>query len=87
MKCSTDTSANPEFIFRGGRCSVYTHRPLVCRLLINLDEDDLLCQLVESGEAPVVPYLNMGHHESRAAILLGAYQSFDDIREWFSDYQ
>lgn len=72
---------------RGGRCAIYAQRPLVCRLLVNLDDDDLLCQIVDEGESPVVPYLNMGHQELRAAILLGAHQSYDDIREWFEDAQ
>lgn len=72
---------------RDGKCSIYLQRPLVCRLLVNLDDDDLLCQLVDEGESPVVPYLNMGHQELRAAILLGAHQHYDDIREWFSDLQ
>ncbi len=70
---------------RAGRCSIYLQRPLVCRLLVNLDDDDLLCQIVDEGESPVVPYLNMGHQEIRAAILLGSHQSYDDIREWFTD--
>lgn len=72
---------------KNGKCSIYEQRPLVCRLLINLDDDDLLCQLVDEGESPVVPYLDMGHQELRAAFLLGAHQHYDDIREWFSDPQ
>lgn len=72
---------------RDGKCSVYMQRPLVCRLLVNLDDDDLLCQLVDEGESPVVPYLNMGHQELRAAILLGSHQLYDDIREWFRGFQ
>ena len=39
---------------REGSCSIYSSRPLPCRLLANMDDDDLLCQLVEN-EAKNVP--------------------------------
>ena len=64
------------------RCSIYDNRPLQCRLLFNLDEDDLLCQLVEGG-APNVPYANAQAHHFAAAIALGEHQLVDDIRRWF----
>jgi len=36
-------------------CSIYAHRPLACRTQLNLDTDDLLCQLVPGADIPV-PY-------------------------------
>lgn len=38
-----------------GRCSVYAVRPMACRLLLNLDDDELLCRLVDGTPIPV-PY-------------------------------
>lgn len=36
-------------------CSIYAHRPTACRTLLNLDDDALLCELVDGMEVPV-PY-------------------------------
>jgi hypothetical protein len=38
-------------------CSIYEHRPIACRTLINLDDDDLQCRHV-LGEPASVPYAN-----------------------------
>ncbi len=40
-----------------GSCSVYAHRPVACRVHLSLDEDDLLCRLVEGVTVPV-PYVD-----------------------------
>ena len=40
-----------------GECSVYEHRPFACRTHLSLDDDDLLCQLIEGVDVPV-PYAN-----------------------------
>lgn len=69
---------------RQGECSIYEHRPLVCRWQINLDEDDLLCRLVDGQDAPQVPYLDMTAHEYGAAMVTGVHQTYDDIRAWFA---
>lgn len=66
------------------KCSIYEVRPLACRLQVNLDDDDLLCQLVE-GHRPMVPYVNLSHHHAMAAALLGEHQAYDDIRQWFAE--
>ncbi|MFN9475116.1 YkgJ family cysteine cluster protein [Acidovorax sp.] len=65
-------------------CSIYAFRPLACRLQVNLDEDDLLCQLVE-GHTPSVPYLNLMAHHAAAVVLMGQGQAYDDIRQWFPE--
>ena len=73
----------PCVFLESGQCQIYEHRPLACRLLLNLDEDDLLCHLVPNAEAPRVPYLNTREHEVRALLAFGN-QQYDDIRAWFS---
>lgn len=72
----------PCTFLRGGDCSIYVSRPLVCRLLVNLDEDDLLCRLVENND-PQVPYLNTMQHQAMSVGILGTHQDYDDIRRWF----
>lgn len=74
----------PCVFLEAGQCQIYEHRPLACRLLLNLDEDDLLCQLVPDAEPPRVPYLNTRAHELRALLAFGN-QQYDDIRAWFGD--
>ena len=69
---------------REGSCSIYSSRPLPCRLLANMDDDDLLCQLVENG-AKNVPYLNTTAHQAAGVAVLGAHQDYDDIRNWFPE--
>lgn len=64
----------------GGRCSIYAHRPLACRLLINLDDDDLLCQ---SPSGTHTPMLDVMEHNVLNMLALGVNQDFDDIRRWF----
>ena len=72
----------PCSFLKEGNCSIYRHRPLACRLQLNMDEDDLLCQLVE-GESIRVPYLNMTAHHVAAVVAFGMGQPIADSREWF----
>ncbi|MBV7542045.1 YkgJ family cysteine cluster protein [Acidovorax sp. sic0104] len=65
-----------------GRCTIYESRPLACRLLLNLDDDDLLCKITP-GEEVKVPRMNASEHELWGALALGLNQQYDDIREWF----
>lgn len=39
-------------------CSIYEYRPMVCRTLINMDVDALLCQIVPSEPSISVPYMD-----------------------------
>ena len=66
-----------------GKCSIYAHRPLACRTLVNLDDDERLCELRPGVEVPV-PYAD-------ATALQGAFvqathkQDWADLREWFPE--
>ncbi len=64
-----------------GSCSIYAHRPLLCRTLVNLDTSPKLCELVPNATVPV-PYLNTT--ALRAAFtIVTQNDDFADIREWF----
>ena len=62
-------------------CSIYSARPLACRLLLSLDDDDLLCQHADDGPASV-PYVDVRKFQ---AVALAAQPSAElaDIREFF----
>ena len=62
-------------------CGIYSSCHLKCRLLLNMDEDALLCQLVE-GSTINVPYLNTQEHHVDSVVILRAQQDYDDIRNW-----
>lgn len=47
----------PCLFLKNGACSIYENRPLACRTQYNMDEDALLCELVEGEEIPV-PYID-----------------------------
>lgn len=64
-----------------GKCSIYVHRPLVCRTLVNLDSVDTLCRLVPGVDVPV-PYLQAVEMQGYFAYLTQDEQ-YADIREWF----
>lgn len=64
-----------------GACSIYDHRPIACRVLVNLDDDDLLCQHAPGFEASV-PYAD-SRELSALATLAQASSPFADIREFF----
>lgn len=62
-------------------CSIYAHRPMVCRTLLNLDDDDLLCRLVPGVDVPV-PYADATRLK---ALYLAAQPNAElaDIRAFF----
>lgn len=64
------------------RCSIYAHRPLACRFLFNLDDDDLLCRLVP-GVTISVPYLSMQSEQVASVVAMGTNARLADIRDWF----
>jgi Fe-S-cluster containining protein len=64
-----------------GACSVYDVRPMACRLLVNLDDDDLLCRLVP-GQAIPVPYANSQQLKG-LFVLAQLAAPLADIRDFF----
>lgn len=50
--------AAPSPFLAGQPCSIHAWRPLMCRVPLNLDRDDLLCRL-EPGPALPVPYADL----------------------------
>jgi Fe-S-cluster containining protein len=84
QSATLQTYGEPCTFLRAGACSIYASRPLQCRLLLNLDEDDLLCQLIENCESNV-PYLNTTQHHIASVSVLGAHQDYDDLRNWFPE--
>lgn len=64
------------------QCSIYSFRPMVCRQQISLDDDELLCRLVD-GESIPVPYLNQQISQAAQLILWGPQTRLADIRDWF----
>jgi len=66
-------------------CSIYEHRPLVCRKLINADIDDLLCHLT-APPGPPVPYLDRVAFDFANVAICTSGSSLPksaDIREYF----
>lgn len=64
-----------------GSCSVYEHRPFVCRTHFTLDDDDLLCRLTPGAEA-MAPYAD---NIALLAVVLSLFKDDEvaDLREWF----
>lgn len=71
----------PCTFLQAGRCSIYEHRPLACRTLINMDSSDLLCQLVPGVEVPVT-YLDTRLIKGIFVELLQD-DDYADVRDWF----
>jgi Fe-S-cluster containining protein len=66
-----------------GACSVYASRPFACRTHLTLDDDELLCRLIEGIDVPV-PYA-----DARALwpVHLSAHagERLADVREFFPE--
>ena len=48
-------AGQPCIFLKDSRCTIYQHRPMVCRLIFNMDADALLCQMVP-GARSQAPY-------------------------------
>ena len=48
-------AGQPCSFLRDSRCTIYQHRPIICRLIFNMDADALLCQ-VAAGARSQAPY-------------------------------
>jgi hypothetical protein len=73
----------PCVFLAAGRCTIYEHRPLACRRLINLDSVDLLCQLIP-GHQPPVPRADARVFDA-LFLLVTSRDRLADIRDWFPD--
>lgn len=67
-----------------GLCSIHAVRPLPCRLLFNLDKDNLLCRHDVDDVSASVPYVNTKQFESvTVAVLAGRDEYVAELREFF----
>lgn len=64
------------------RCSIYAHRPAICRSHLNLDLDDLLCQL-QPGMGVPVPYVDTRDIQFALVMGAGRHERVADLRQWF----
>lgn len=64
-----------------GLCSIYAHRPFVCRTLVNMDDSPVLCEIVPGVNVPV-PYANSVNQRGLFAAAT-LKEPHADIREWF----
>lgn len=71
---------NPCAFLKDGACSIYEHRPLVCRIHFNLDRDELLCKLV-GQHYHSVPFMDMQQYHLAYIQICGV--GLADIREYF----
>lgn len=75
-------TGKPCVFLKEGKCSIYEHRPFVCRTLVNMSNDPSLCEVSEYQKVPV-PYLNT----TRISGWFGIFtekEDFADIRDWFA---
>ena len=67
----------------GDRCSIYSHRPAVCRSHLNMDEDALLCQLLPSDHEVPVPYVDTRALVAVSVQIAGEAMDAAYLRQWF----
>lgn len=75
-------SGRPCTFLIGGECSIFRHRPLMCRLHANFDHDALLCQIVP-GESIPVPYVDATIEKAVYHAKVAAGGLVADLRDWF----
>ena len=69
---------------KDGRCSIYRYRPIVCRLHVSIDKDDLLCNTVSDAKQP--QWDSEMFHLAEAKAFSGGMTRMPrlgDIREFF----
>jgi Fe-S-cluster containining protein len=75
---------NPCPFLKKGACSIYEHRPLMCRVHWNMDEDALLCELHPEIDAGIpVPYLDVTTFRKLYIFICGPLMA--DIRRFFPE--
>ncbi|GHD04815.1 hypothetical protein GCM10007320_66120 [Pseudorhodoferax aquiterrae] len=78
---SARTESSPCPFLVDDACSIYVVRPVACRLLLNLDDDALLCRLIP-GQAVPVPYANSDQFKT-LYLMAQAGSALADIRDFF----
>ena len=79
----TASYTDPCPFLKDNACSIYEHRPTVCRTHFNLDSDSLLCELVDGAAIPV-PYMDARVFTAHTLKISGGTDTkLADIREWF----
>lgn len=63
-------------------CTIYAHRPAVCRSHLNLDTDDLLCRLIPGAAVPV-PYADSRPIQWALVSTSSKNERLADLRQWF----
>jgi Fe-S-cluster containining protein len=78
-------AGEPCVFLKDSRCTIYQHRPMVCRLIFNLDQDALLCQMVP-GSRSQAPYADHSiYKELYIRAHLGKLSSDDAMQEALKD--
>lgn len=72
----------PCTFLKDDQCSIYAHRPSVCRSHLNLDQDDLLCRPVPGATVPVA-YLDVTPLKT-VGVAIAGNTAWADIRQWFA---
>lgn len=64
-----------------GECGIYEHRPLACRLLFNMDKDELLCQ--HRAQPVLVPYADTSEFVRVASTLAAPNDYLAELNDFF----
>jgi Fe-S-cluster containining protein len=73
-------AGQPCSFLQDSRCTIYQHRPMVCRLIFNMDADALLCQMVP-GARSQAPYADHSiYKELYIRAHLGKVKSQEDMQ-------
>lgn len=78
---SAQTELSPCPFLVNHACSIYEVRPMACRLLLNLDDDALLCEHLPGQTVPV-PYANSDKLKM-LYLLANVASPLADIRDFF----
>lgn len=78
---SARTERSPCPFLVDDACSIYEARLMACRLLLNLDDDELPCKLIP-GQAVPVPYANSDQLKT-LYLMAHVASPLTDIREFF----
>ncbi|KAF7961460.1 hypothetical protein AWV80_33085 [Cupriavidus sp. UYMU48A] len=66
------TTKAPCPFLHDGACSIYAHRPLVCRTMVNFDADSTVCQFEHRDNTPV-PMID------RASSFTGVFEAYYNV--------